>query len=346
MSNVSSPRVSPSVTPVPASQTPPPATPDQGARPDAYAAPAAASRCPFAGLVGGLRAPATTAAPASERRSAVQQQTALYERVCRSAYAPKPPVRWQYAGLLGGLRLLGRINFDHGFRNHPLKETFASSADVWPERTKVFHPYGVVGAASFEPADGTPFTGVFASGALALIRLSLAADTSSYTPGAAIKLFVDNRPSLNIHTVPGLDPQTSRDFFAREFTNWIAEPTDRGARALEGALAKVVPGATNLPVTRLARVDSHGAPTVGQVVAPVRLVLRGVKHFSETTERDFREELSAAFAPGDTLFDVFGIDARGQEVKAGRIVLTQPLMASSFGDRELHFQHNAPPAQA
>ncbi|HET6346195.1 MAG TPA: hypothetical protein VFH51_14770 [Myxococcota bacterium] len=42
------------------------------------------------------------------------------------------------------------------------------------------------------------------------------------------------------------------------------------------------------------------------------------------------------------MLEAFGEDAEGRLVAVGQLVLTELFVASRFGDRELHFEHNAP----
>jgi hypothetical protein len=276
--------------------------------------------------------------------SGAEQQATLYARVRDSAYEVEPPIAWPFAGPIGQVRMMAGLLFSSTFRED-LTSTFRISSDVREERTKSFHTFGVTGAARFETEvnPSSPYTGLFVTGAPALIRLSIAADKSMYTPGAALKFFVDGKPSVNMHAIPNLDALRTYDFFEQDFTNKVPVPQTFAGKGLRMSLNPLVPGFTHLPLTKLAETDCTGKVSTGCVRAPEQLLLRGVKHFDATAqEGDFRDALRTMFTPGDTLFEMFGRDGDEAERRLGRIVLTQPLVASAFGDRQLHFHHSLP----
>lgn len=301
-----------------------------------------ASACPYAEH--GLYPTPPAVETVTPAGSGVEQQAALYALVRDGAYEVQPPIAWPFAGPIGQVRMIAGLLFSSTFREN-LTSTFRISSDVREERTKSFHTFGVTGAVRFEAEvdPSSPYTGLFVTGAPALIRLSIAADKSMYTPGAALKFFVDGKPSVNMHAIPNLDALRTYDFFEQDFTNKVPVPQTFGGMGLRMSLNPLVPGFTHLPLTKLAETDSTGMASTGPVRAPEQLLLKGVKHFdAEAQQGDFRDALRTMFSPGDTLFEIFGRDGDEAERRLGRIVLTQPLVASSFGDRHLHFHHSLP----
>ena len=201
--------------------------------------------------------------------SGAEQQAALYARVRDSAYEVQPPIAWPFAGPIGQVRMMAGLLFSSAFRDD-LTSTFHISSDVREERTKSFHTFGVTGAAHFE-ADvdpSSPYTGLFVTGGPALIRLSIAADKSMYTPGAALKFFIDGKPSVNMHAIPNLDALKTYDFFEQDFTNKVPIPQTFGGKGLRMSLNPLVPGFTHLPLTKLAETDCTGKASTGRVRGP------------------------------------------------------------------------------
>jgi hypothetical protein len=70
----------------------------------------------------------------------------------------------------------------------------------------------------------------------------------------------------------------------------------------------------------------------------------GGVHFDEASALDFREELGARLAPGDVVYELFArSEGSTAEDLIARIRLESRLVASSFGDRRLHFGHTRVP---
>ena len=287
------------------------------------------------------RAISAPAIPASDPRfqslPAAQKRAILWREVTATPYQQLPELGSE--GLGGGTNGFERLTSVLGiFRLGFLEKAFATESDVRPPREKLFHPFGTVAQVAFEPLPGSPYTGVFASGATGLARLSLATDDKSYTPGIGLKLLVDGAPSLNVHAIPSLEPQASHDFFGGAPTNVIPEPKGLMLRFLN-FVASLVANPLKRPVDHLAAVDQSGkAVAAPRSPSQIRFEPAAV-HFDPSSKDDFRTQL-AGVPPGTVIYRVFGSDQDGGPmIPIGELRTQSPFVASSFGDHELHLQH-------
>jgi hypothetical protein len=228
------------------------------------------------------------------------------------------------------LRLVNRSSL------HPV---FDITDDVRPPRTKTFHPFGI------EPDAGHPFTGIFASGAVGLGRLSLTRGASQYAPSAAFKFLFDGPyPSENLLLDQSIESQSSRDFFERAPTNYTVWPTRYPLKILWKVVVWWLSALGNpmfRPLDHLAERTSDGQP-VGKVVAPQLVFLYGVdeRHTDPRSTVDFRHEL-AAIEPESDLYYLFGTPTGSSErFLIGTIRSESAFVASEFGDRILSLRHS------
>src|SRR5262249_44275427 len=143
---------------------------------------------------------------------------------------------------------------------------------VRPASPKLFHPFGVAAKVTFE-AVPSAYTGLFASGAPGILRLSLAnPPKAGFVPGAALKLFVDGQPSENVQAIHGLSGEKDQSFFGPTLSNTIAPPTNAIAKGLAW-VSHFVADPLHRPVDNLAKVDAHGQP-VSAPAAPRTLEFR------------------------------------------------------------------------
>lgn len=264
-----------------------------------------------------------------DAQPAVAKQAALLSLAGARPYAALPAL---------GSRGVGEHLWDtlNALRRKVLERTFSTPSDVRPPRTKLFHPFGSVATVVYEPIDGHPFTGLFATGGEGLARLSLATDADAYVPGIALKLFVQGEPSVNVHAIPSFEPQASRDFFERAPSNEIPPPTALAIK-LFSKLAQKVADPLRRPVDHVAAVLPDGTP-VAAPVAPRRIHFRPAEvHFPADAEADFRA-LLATIPPGTVIYTVHAETDQG-EVAIGRVRTRSTFVASDWGDRVLHFEH-------
>ena len=269
--------------------------------------------------------------PAYQAMSATAKRDRLWRAISQTPYPTLPPIEGQgitAKGALESVRILANSRM--------LAQAFDIREDVRVDHEKIFHPFGTAARVRFEPDPSTPYTGVFRSGAAGIARLSLGADEQQYISGIAVKLFIDGQPSVNLHAIPGLDAQESRDFFANAPATTIPDPTDTKFRFANLFLSRVA-NPTRRSVSALAGVDTRGNRIV-QPSSPsgVRFVpARGV-NFSPTTTRDFREELGG-LRPGQVIYELYTTDTPPRRLGALRLEST--FVASRFEDRQLSFEH-------
>ena len=288
------------------------------------AAPVMVDRAPRAPLSG----------PRYRALDAETKRARLWRAVSSEPYDQLPPIGGQ--GITAkGIRETLSILWDHA----TLAQSFDLAEDVRPDREKVFHPHGTVAQVRFEPDPATPYTGIWRSGAAGMARLSLAADDRQYIAGVAVKLFVDGRPSVNLHAIPGLDAQQSRDFFERSPSSAIADPSSAKFRFANFLLRRVA-NPTRRSVAAMGTTDARGnAIADARSPASIRFAPRENLRFPADTQRDFRSELGD-IRSGEVLYDVYGrASDDAPEQRIGAIRLESRFVASRFGDRRLSFQH-------
>jgi hypothetical protein len=288
---------------------------------------------------------ATLSSEDFQQQTASAKQAQLWQEVLKSKYDLLPSTHSQ--GVTGGegldpLKNLCKL-FDKGY----MKETFDKASDVRPPHHKLFHPFGSVATVSFEPEGERPdlLTGMFSSPSVGIARLSLAASDSpdQYSPGIALKLLVDGKPSVNIMAIPSLSGQESRDFFERTPTTRFPAPKGFVPEAVSGLIASEagVKAANELGVQHFAEVTPQGDEVL-YPLTPYLLEFRpkGV-HFEKGSQQDFRQDL-ATIPVGTVIYEVWGKvnnTPDGEPFKIGNIKTSSPFVASRFGDQELNFQH-------
>lgn len=277
----------------------------------------------------GLEGPAWTALGGRDK------QEQLWREAAALPYRRLPALG--SAGIGGSLRDTLRV-----LNKNLLERTFTSpevgeSRDVREPRSKIFHPFGAVAKVAFVPAPGHRYTGVLHSGAPGLARLSLATDDRMLIPGIALKLLVDGAASLNVHAIPSFDPQQSRDFFERAPSTTIPPPNNIAIK-LFSRFARSTADPLSRSVAHLGARDAAGQAPLGPY-APQRLIFRpGDVHFSSSSAADFRDQL-ATVAPGSVINRVFAAGPNQAPVHVADVRTESPFVASSFGDRVLHFVH-------
>lgn len=297
----------------------------------------AAGRCAGALTVDGERlafegSRPTNPAPAGAAYEAWlpwEKQEAVWAAASATPYATLPAI---------GGRGVGGSVWDtlQALRLPLLERTFSTASDVRPARTKIFHPFGSVARVVYEPVGDHPYTGLFRSGAPGIARLSLATDEKTFIPGIALKLFVQGRPSVNVHAIPSFDAQEGRDFFLRSPTNVIPEPSALPIK-LFARLAARIADPLRRPVGHLAAVDLAGA-AVAEPVAPGQVFFRPAQvRFPSGGRDDFRAQL-ATIPEGTVIYAVHAVTKEG-EVHVGNVRTTSRFVASDWGDRVLHFLH-------
>ena len=281
------------------------------------------------------KALAAVTSPAFRQAQATEKQEILWGFISQSPYRELPPLDTTLFQLL--IRLLNRP---------ALREAFDVNEDVRPPRTKSFHPCGTIAKIRFVPDGAHPFTGLFATGAVGFVRLSLAMGEKNFGPSAALKFFVDGpNPSENLLLDQSLDTQTSRDFFERAPTNYTLTPSTYPLRLIWPVLSWWLGQSADAdplfqPLDHLAAVRADGQ-RVEHVVAPRLIFLYGANelHTDPRTTEDFRVMLRGV-APGSVLYRLFGRrEGGGKQVHLGALQTESVFVASEFGDGILSLHH-------
>ena len=269
---------------------------------------------------------------AYKHSSATEKREMLWSAVVATRYKRLPPVRFSLT--VTGIKTL--------FLSQ-LRKIYSEDQDVLPKRNKTFHPSGIVAQISLIPDKRHPFTGLFRTGAIGVIRSSLAMNERFYIPGGALKFFIDGQPSRNVPAVPGMDPQKSRDYFERPLTNIIPAP-----RLLPfGPFWKMaswwmikISNPLDVSVEALAAAESDGQ-RVAHPKSPHKICLMPQVHLSRDTTEDFRSEFGKISA-GTMIYSVFGAsqnDSGEWPIHIADIQTDSEYVASAFGDRVLAMHH-------
>lgn len=282
--------------------------------------------------------------PEFQAQSAETKRDAVWTQIAAEPYTGDLPTK----GVIGAAAKLiwSRLT---------LKPTFDDQGDVRPDRSKTFHRWGTAVKVRFVPeregmaqrlpgaeaANVGGYTGVFATGAVGIARLSLGLGNldALWAPGIGLKLFVDGKPSVNVHAIPRDGAQKSKDFLAPALSSEI-DPTP-----LDGFLKFSSKANPNLrTVKHLAMVEADGT-AVAEPKAPHHVAFRAPAGIAFSAppawgQEDFRTSL-AKIPAGTTLYEVWAYDATGTEggTKIGTLVTESAFVASSFEDRRLHFHH-------
>lgn len=250
-----------------------------------------------------------------------------------------------------GTALQARSAFSLFFDKQQLADAFLLERDdrdgYRQNEVKPIHAEGISGIVRWNPRDDCRYSGIFRTGGVGVARFSTAIPYSrggKFVPGLALKIFVDDRPSVNFHAMHSLDGQGDDPFF---FRNSLGTSVERPtgfltrllARAFRSSLGRV-PG--NRPVDELTipLVEAAACTTRGgdgdTVVAPKSITfVPSVRQEPGWDPReDFRDSLQRFVGPGTKLYDV--VDDEG--VPIGDLQLLEPLVASAHGDN-MFFRH-------
>lgn len=278
------------------------------------------------------------------------QQLAMHIAMMNSTvYTTLPTIK---PGLSTLLKLTNRRTLAAAFLNKTdVRDTKVQGA------TKPIHALGVSAPVEVGPTlqGSQKYTGIFNSGGVGIIRMSRATTTSAYpfTPGLAIKVFVDGGPSVNFHAMFSLDGQgTDTNIFKNSFTTAVSSPHRRPVQLLafffKRAIASISRDPSDRPLDErtlslleAARVKSDGtvvnAPTAPKILRfdpQVSTLNLGVA--TTAADDDFRRELINHVDPSSILYKIMDED----DLYIGDVRLTGPFVASSHGDN-MFFKHQA-----
>jgi predicted flap endonuclease-1-like 5' DNA nuclease len=275
--------------------------------------------------------------------SAAGKQAILWRAVEETRYSKVPPVKFSF------------IYFGVRFVSLPfLSQPFDVTLDVRPPRTKWLHQFGTIAKAEFVPEPYPPpnyewiyppFTGLFETGALGVVRLSLAMSTRFYITGLSLKLFVDGKPSQNLVVNPSLDPQDTKNFFELGMTDRLPAavkfPFGPPANVFADFWMGLISNPREQSVAHLARVKSNGDPVADPRVPYQLFCIPASDDFMQdpNTTEDFRD-LIGKIKPDTVLYRVHARATKGgQWIPIGSIKTTSKFVTSEFDDRVLSYHH-------
>jgi hypothetical protein len=308
------------------------------------------------GAVAGCAAPkpVTRAKPpdASTRAlAACQKADAMWnDKIVPTRYGNLPPLT--SPGILD-LLTLARTSFT-------IRSLTNDSDELDEGHRKLVHAFGAEARFRLVPGKEVHgYSGIFQSGADCIIgRLSMATKPSatSAVPALALKIFLTGHQSVNLQVMNSTDGQKSGNFFEMPFSNIIPAPESFAKRMLQELFRKAAvafgakdPAPTHLTLEHLAEIRLDGTPVTAPRT-PYRLIFLPTQAAKKsmagaTAQTDFRSDLSR-FPVGQAMYDVYAFD-EGEPFAApaagkfiGQLVTASVIVASSYGDEKLNFQHN------
>ena len=289
--------------------------------------------------------------PARYRKfKASEKQNYLWGRILLSKYKwEKLPTKWE------NLRVIKSLFYKYS------KPAFLHHSDFKKKAPKILHRYGSIAKVELVITNKNKYTGILNSGAIGIARLSRAFESKdSFTPGMALKFFIDGKQSINTHVMASLDGQGSDlNFFSNPMSNVIPRPRRKilkiGAKLFERTIKKLrknVPesdrggSAFMRPITRFHQWDRFGKKFYGEDGKPVKHIIfnptKAGKSLDRKDKRDLRMKL-AEIRPGTILYDVIVDDNNPNKpsttaVKIGHLILKSEFVPSWFGDEVINFQ--------
>jgi hypothetical protein len=225
---------------------------------------------------------------------------------------------------------------------------------------KLVHAWGAEARFRFVSSKSARgYTGIYESGSDCVIgRLSMATKPTKTTtvPALALKFFISGHKSENLQIMNSTIGQKNHNFFEMPFSNIIPPPDSFAKRLMQKLFRKAAvaygakdPDPTHLTVENLAKIQVDGT-TVVTPKSPYRLVFKPTMAASAlmkdaTVDTDFRKNL-ASYPVGQVMYDVYAVD-EGESPNdlpaskiVGQLIPTTRIVASSYGDEKLNFQHN------
>lgn len=244
-----------------------------------------------------------------------------------------------------------------------MNTTFLQTSFTWtddempPGRIKAFHRYGSVCKVKLDIHQQSPFTGIFSTGGVGVIRMSQTAVNDSSVASLALKILIDKQKSENLvlFTSGGVGVQAMhKNYFAKTMRNFIAAPEPLGAplipifKAFQTAVFSLPGGPTSrpedfniIPLKEAASVGSDGE-NVSVPVVPYIVTFRPnpALAYDENDITDYRLQM-AKIAEGTLLYtvSVTRFDEYDSTV-IGTLTSQSQVMATPYADEVLFFQHS------
>lgn len=275
--------------------------------------------------------------------SAEQKRLILWENINQSLYSNELPELTATQFATTAFRAIDPFFVD---------KTFSTTSDEMPlqqnpitkkqrHRPKIIHTYGSTALVRFIPTKNHPFTGVFERQTLGLARVSIAAPLT-FTPGMAVKFFLDDQPSVNIQVMHSLTLDKDNCHpFENNFSNIIPPPSGilKFAAVTFELIAKKRGGRANhLTLDHLAEVGTKNPKAPYQIILTPSYKAQTLKF---NCDQDYRMTMFEELGFADKLYDIYANDKEdGEFIKVGKLVLESKFLASEYGDEVLFFQHD------
>jgi hypothetical protein len=225
---------------------------------------------------------------------------------------------------------------------------------------RLIHAWGSEARFRFIPGKSARgYTGIYENGSDSVIgRLSLATKPTKTTtvPGLALKFLITGHESENLHIMNSANGQKSHNYFELPFSNIIPPPDSFAKRLMQKLFRKAAvafgakdPDPTHVTVEHLAKIQVDGTAVVNPK-SPYQLIFKptvAATAFMKdaTVDTDFRTYL-ARYPVGQVMYDVYALD-EGESAddlpaskRVGQLIPTTSIVATSYGDERLNFQHH------
>jgi hypothetical protein len=205
------------------------------------------------------------------------------------------------------------------------------------------------------------YTGLFSSGGLGMLRLSLDGSKSAnnslyqFIINIVTKIYIDGQPSKNFQMVSNLFGQApNHNFFAPRMANMfhgsdldldLSNPLEAAFEQTRLTLSTPDPlqgpeSIFSLPQYEAASILSNGSPVYGPIIAPYEHIFRSPLYIDPNSQNDFRVDISNVVNVGTVIYNVFAKRANDNstEEAIGQVIAETPCIPSQYGDDTIFFQ--------
>ena len=169
----------------------------------------------------------------------------------------------------------------------------------------------------------------------------------AFTPGMALKLFINGRPSLNTHAINSLDGQgRDMNFFRNALSTEIPAPRSTLLKAAAVWFSFYSKNPLRLGVDEFTAIERNGDKVA--IPSPLHSLVFEAPDSTKTLynqmtasygrDTDFRTLLSLFKGP-TVLYKVFARTANGVRTEIGELLLEDSPVTSSYADNKLFFNH-------
>eukprot|EP01137_Pigoraptor_chileana_P002319 Opistho-2@40986 len=242
-----------------------------------------------------------------------------------------------------------------------MRKVFSDPTDLRPYAPRVAHVVGAYVKARYVPNDSAnalAYTGMYVSGAPAILRMSTATEPSpagdgSIVPAVAVKMLRDGSPSANFAAMYTFDGTPGHNFFDFPVcTHGPRKGGNIGLQVLAWAFDKIsTVGATCGGTMRVANASVDGTPVpVDKVNLPYAVILQPNPALKAALDGYVGSEIMKAIYErvNDTMIGQVGyrvlavtgpnIPGDDKLVHVGDFVIESEMTTSGWGDRRLFFQ--------